>query len=107
IGEDQEIFVPQLFWYEIANIFINLIRRRRFTNKEVNGFFPNFTALRLITDSETGLDYSKKLLRFYSDYNLSSYDAAYLELAERKKSVLCTLDHNLKIAAKKHGVKVL
>ena len=39
--------------------------------------------------------------------NLSSYDAAYLELAERANAVLCTLDEDLRAVAKKRGVAVL
>jgi len=61
----------------------------------------------LISDFETGTGYIEKLLRLCNDYNISSYDAAYLELAGRKKAVLCTLDENLTVAAKKYGVKVL
>jgi predicted nucleic acid-binding protein len=107
IGEDEEIFVPQLFWYEIANIFKNIIRRKRFTFDAVLNFFPSLTAIRLTGDFETGPGYNEKLLRLCNDYNLSSYDASYLELAERRKAALCTLDENLQTAAKKRGVTVL
>jgi len=106
IGEDEEILVPQLFWYEIANIFKNIIRRKRYTFDEALNFFSPLTAIRLTCDFETGPGYSEKLLRLCNDYNLSSYDASYLELAERKRAVLCTLDENLKTAAKKRGVTV-
>jgi len=107
IGEDEEIFVPQLFWYEIANIFKNILRRKRFTFDEVLSFIPLLTAIRLTSDFETGPGYAEKLLRLCNDYNLSSYDASYLELAERKRAALCTLDDNLQTAAKKRGVTVL
>ena len=107
IGEKEDIFVPQLFWYEIASIFNNLIWHKRFTGDEVMQLFPRITAIRLKTDFETGTAYSQKLLRLCSDYRLSSYDAAYLELANRKKAALCTLDKDLRSAAKKYGVAVL
>jgi len=107
IGEDEEIFVPQLLWYETANIFRNLTLRKRYTFDEVLQFFPLLTAIRLTTDFETGSVYSEKLLRICNDYGLSAYDAAYLELAGRKKAVLCTLDENLVKAAKKYGVVTL
>ena len=107
IGEHEEIFVPQLLWYETASIFKNLIRRKRYSLDEVLQFFPLLAAIRLTCDFETGPAYSQKLLRLCSDYNLSSYDAAYLELAERKKAALCTLDEELRAAAKKYGVAVL
>jgi len=107
IGEEEEITVPQQFWYEIANIFRNLIRQSSYTGDEVIQLFPHLTAIRLETDFETGASYSQKLLRFCNDYNLSSYDAAYLELADRKNAALCTFDKALQTAAKKHGVMVL
>ena len=107
VGEEEDIFVPQLFWYEIASVFNKLIRYERYTFDEVMQFFPYITEIRLTTDFETGDVYSQKLLRLSSHYRLSAYDAAYLELAERKKAVLCTLDKNLTAAAKNHGVKIL
>ena len=107
IGNDDEKYTPLLLWYELVNILKNLIRRKRYTFDEVFQFFPKLTAFDLTIDSEVGIDYSKKLLRLCNDCNLSSYDATYLELAERKKAVLCTMDENLRAAAKKHGVAVL
>jgi len=98
---------PQLFWYEIANIFKNLIRRKRYTFDDVQQFFPKLAAIRLTGDAETGTAYSQKLLRLCNDYSLSAYDAAYMELAGRKKAVLCTLDDRLRLAAQSYGVAVL
>ena len=107
IKNEEEKLAPQLFWYEIASIFRNVIRHKRFTFDEVLTFFPSLTALSITSDFETGPNYSEKLLRLCNDYNLSSYDASYLELAERKRAALCTLDDNLIAAAKKRGVTVL
>ncbi|MCL2067514.1 MAG: type II toxin-antitoxin system VapC family toxin [Treponema sp.] len=107
IKNEDERHSPDLIWYEVANIFKNLIRRKRYSYEEILTFFPLMAALRLISDNETGVKYTEKLLRLCNDYNLSSYDAAYLELAGRKKAVLCTLDENLLAAAKKHGVAVI
>ena len=107
IDESDGIVVPQLLWYEAANLFNNLMRRKRYAFDEVMQFFPKLAAINFIVDSESGLAYSQKLLRLCSEYNLSSYDAAYLELAERKKAALCTMDDGLRAAAKKHGVAVL
>jgi predicted nucleic acid-binding protein len=107
IGEEDEIFVPQLLWYELSSIFRNLIRHKRYTFDDVLQFYPQFAAVRFTVDFETGIDYSQKLLRLCGDYKLSAYDAAYLELADRRKAVLCTLDKELQGAAKKHGVAVM
>jgi predicted nucleic acid-binding protein len=100
-------YVPGLFSYEMANIFLNLIRRKRFTHDEVLNLLPVLSSICITTDFETGHGYVKKLLRLSNDYNLSSYDAAYLELAERKNATLCTFDERLQASAKKYGVAVL
>ena len=107
IKNEDEKHVPHLLWYEITSIFSNLIRHKRFTGNEVMLFFPRLAAFNLKTDFETGVAYSQKLLHLCNDYHLSSYDAAYLELADRKKAALCTLDKDLRTAAKKYGVAVL
>jgi predicted nucleic acid-binding protein len=102
-----EKYTSQLFWYEMTNVFKNLIRRKRYSLKEITNLFPLVQNLRLTTDFETGINYSKKIFGLCNDYNLTSYDAVYLELADRKKAILCTLDEDLKIAAKKLGVAVI
>jgi len=107
IKSEDEKHAPQLLWYEISNIFKNLLRRKRYTFDEVKKLFPLLSAINLNCDFETGPDYSEKLLRLCNDYNISSYDAAYLELAGRKKAALCTLDENLITVAKNYGVTVL
>jgi predicted nucleic acid-binding protein len=107
IENEDEKYTPRLFWYEIANVFKNLIRRKRFTADQVMGFYPRLAAFGLMSDNADGADYSQKLLELCNEYNLSSYDAAYLELAGRKKAVLCTLDENLQKAAKRFGVTTL
>jgi predicted nucleic acid-binding protein len=107
IKPDDEKLAPHLIWYEIANLFQNLLRRKRYADDKIMEFFPFLIAMRLKCDFETGPDYTKKLLLLSSEYGLSSYDAVYLELAERKNAALCTFDKKLQAAAKKHGVPVL
>ena len=107
IDESEKIFAPQLLWYEIANLLNNLIRRKRYSFDEVIQFFAPIAAIRLVCDSETGIHHSQKIFRLCNECNLSSYDAAYLELAERKGAALCTLDEGLQAAAKKRGVTVM
>ena len=107
IKNDDDKYVPYLFSCEMANVFMNLIRRKRYNYDEVVNLLPVLAAIHLTIDSETGAEYTRELLRLSNDYNISAYDAAYLELAGRKKAVLCTLDEGLKAAAKKCGVATL
>lgn len=106
MDDNDDIFVPQLFWYETANVFRNLIRHKRFTSEEADHFFSMLSFIKLKTDFETGEFYTKKLWELSNNCSLSAYDAAYLELADRKKAVLCTLDAEIIKAAKKHSVKI-
>ena len=107
IKNDDEKYVPCLFSYEMANIFMNLIRRKRYNYEEVVNLLPSLAVINLVVDSESGPEYTRKLLYLSNDYNISSYDAAYLELAGRKKAILCTLDESLRAAARKYGVATL
>ena len=107
LDENDAINVPHLMWYEVANIFRKLIQRKHFSIDEVKHFFSMVSFISLITDFTTGINYSKKIWDIANSYNLSVYDAAYLELAERKNAVLCTLDEKLNKAAKQYGVTVI
>jgi len=107
LSDEDDVYIPQLVWYESANVFRNLIRNKRFTADEVDRFFPILSFINFITDFETGINYSKKICELGNEYNLSAYDAAYLELAVRKNAILCTLDDDLLKAAKKHSVKTI
>jgi predicted nucleic acid-binding protein len=107
VAEDEYIFIPQLLWYEISNIFKKLVLRGRYTYDEVLSFIPRLSAIRLTGDAESGIGYTEKLLRIAQEYDLSAYDAAYLELAGRKKAVLCTTDGGLQRAADRYGLVTL
>ena len=107
IENEDEKYAPHLLWYELTNVYKNLLRRRRFSIDEVMYFYPRLAAIQLVYDNETGIEYSKRLLHLCNEYNLSAYDTSYLELAERKRAILCTLDEGLEAAAEKHGVQVL
>jgi predicted nucleic acid-binding protein len=105
-GND-ELIVPHLFWYEISNILKTSIKRKRISVEDANNAFVQLNCYNFITDSALGTDYSKNLLMLAKQYDLSAYDAAYLELAIRKQAKLATLDDALKTAAEKAGVETV
>ena len=107
IKNDDTKYVPCLFSYEMASIFMKLVRHNRSNYDEVLKLIPILADINITTDYEAGADYTKKLLRLCNDCNLSAYDAAYLELAGRKKAILCTMDERLRAAAAQCGVAVL
>lgn len=59
------------------------------------------------TDLELSPDAVWRFQALARQYSLSAYDAAYLELAQRRGIGLATLDRHLITAARKASVKVL
>lgn len=104
IQNEDEKYAPQLLWYEMGNIYASLIRRKRYVFDEVLEFIPKLAALGIVTDSASGAGHTETLLRLARQFDLSSYDAAYLELAGRKRARLATLDGRLREAAVEYGV---
>jgi predicted nucleic acid-binding protein len=107
VGEDDTMYVPQLWWYEMGNILKKALMRKRIEYSAALELASGLASFNVITDTESGGAYAHALLKLAHDYDLTTYDAAYLELAGRKKAVLGTLDGNLKTAADKFGVKAL
>lgn len=64
-------------------------------------------ALAIEVDRETGARALANTMALARSQNLTLYDAAYLELAMRRKLPLATLDSDLRKAAKKVGVSCL
>lgn len=63
--------------------------------------------LPISVDNETSDHVMREILSIGREQGLSSYDAAYLELAMRHGLALATRDTALRKAAKKSGVKLI
>lgn len=107
VDEDDAMYVPHLWWYETGNILKKAIVRKRIVYVEAQEIMARLSALHILTDTEFGGAYARTLLKLAHDYDLTTYDAAYLELAARKNGVLGTLDENLKRAALRYGIEAL
>lgn len=103
----EELWVPALWWYEIANALVSARRRRRITQAEAARAAELFGELPLKTDAVSEPSGLNRLGGLASEHGLSAYDCAYLELAQRKGFVLATLDGRLAAAAVKSGVRAL
>ena len=100
----EECWVPAVWRLEFPNALLVAERRRRLTRDERLQVLDEAARLRLRVDA------SVPELRAISDlaerHALSTYDAAYLELAARHGAALITLDKNLATAATTAGVAV-
>ena len=75
------------------------IRRGRTTDQKVSCLRALIATYPVIVDPETAVATWGETLRLAQLYRLSSYDAAYLELALRLKLPLATIDQPLAKAA--------
>lgn len=99
------IWVPSLWWYEVANVLLVAERRGRITEAEALRALELFRSLRLETDSSPSVEALWRLRTAGKEHGLSAYDAAYLELAMRRQLPLATFDQALLKAAKAAGVR--
>ena len=100
-------WVPALWWYEMANALLMAQRRKRLTEAERIRLIELYRKLPVQTDTTLDPDIISRFHTLAIEYNLSAYDTAYLELAQRKGLGLATVDRQLRLAAQKAGVKVV
>lgn len=104
IAEGAHLDVPAIWRFEVANAFTVLTRRDKLTERECAQALGWLRALRVRVDPETASNAFTNLPELAKRYGLSVYDAAYLDLAARKKLRLCCKEGLLRKAAAKHGV---
>jgi predicted nucleic acid-binding protein len=100
-------YVPVHWWLETANGLLMAERRKRATQADINESLLLLKRLPVMTDDETTPRCGADTFFLARQYALTIYDAAYLELALRRKSALATLDKALAAAASSAGVAVL
>jgi predicted nucleic acid-binding protein len=104
IADGATLEIPALWPLEVANALLILVRRRKLTEDERQAALGWLRGLRLRLDHEmTALAFSR-LSELADAHQLSVYDAAYLELAQRRKLVLGCKDGPLRTAATHAGV---
>lgn len=104
IGEGASLEVPALWPLEAANALTVLVRRRKLTDDERQTALGWLRGLRVRIDHEMASLAFSRLSELAATHQLSVYDAAYLELAHRRKLVLGCKDGPLRKAANDAGV---
>lgn len=99
--------VPQHWLLEITNVLLAAEGSKKKRAAESTEFLTLLGKLAVETDAETGDYATTSTIALGRKHILTSYDAAYLELAMRRGIALATLDKNLRKAAAREGVPVL
>ncbi len=100
----EDVEAPSLWWFEVRNSLLVSERRQRITPARTAGFLKALANLPMSLDRQIG---EAALLSLARDHVLTAYDAAYLELAQRKRLSLATLDKALAAAARASGVPLI
>ncbi len=96
-----DAWIPVHWRLEIGNGLLMAERRGRITAEQVAQALSLVNALPFEEDGETAEQIPARTLTLARKHGLTIYDAAYLELAQRRGAILSTFDeHLLKAAAK-------
>lgn len=101
VSQNGQIYVPQLFWFELGNVLLNAAKPKksgaaaRISQVQLVEIMQLVGKLPIYTDSQPDSQAMQRILTYSQQYNLSFYDASYLELAKRYNIPLKTYDKNL------------
>ncbi|HEX7728257.1 MAG TPA: type II toxin-antitoxin system VapC family toxin [Terracidiphilus sp.] len=96
--------VPPIWWYEVRNFLVVSERRKRLKLEDSSEFLAILATYPIEIDPQVQQD---RALLSARSHGLSVYDAAYLELAQRRRLPLATLDRALEAAARAEGIQLL
>jgi predicted nucleic acid-binding protein len=105
--EIEGLLVPPLWWSEVENGVLMGERRGRKKPDESEAFLSLVRALPIETDDAPRHRISDDILELGRRYQLTAYDAAYVELAKRESASLATFDDALRRCAQSLKIKVL
>jgi predicted nucleic acid-binding protein len=104
---DNGALVPALWRLEVANSLTIAVRKRRIDPDFRRAALADLALLDITTDQQTDSGAWTDTLNLADRFQLTVYDAVYLELAQRRALPLATLDEELRTAATAIGLTVL
>lgn len=102
-----EAIVPAIWPFEVVNVLRIGERRQRLTRAQTAQFLQLLRTLAITVDTRSPMTTVSSAIMLGREHSLSSYDAAYLELAIQHGLPLATLDQRLRAAAHAAGVSLL
>lgn len=99
--------VPSLWSLEVANSLTMAFRRGRIDAPFRQEALDDLSMLDITLDPSTHTHAWTRIIQLADSFGLTVYDAAYLELAQRRRLPIATLDRALAAAASGCGLQVL
>jgi predicted nucleic acid-binding protein len=103
----ESVLVPSHWHLEVANVLLTTQRNKRLKPSDAADFVQRLSQFAIEVDPSLGENTFARLLPLSQKHKLTSYDAAYLELAMRTRLPLASLDKALRLAAAAEGVTLL
>ena len=104
ISGSVQLVVPALWHYEMLNLLRSAVRRKRLATEDLDLTVESLERVPMTLEDLPGAPARRRILHLAMQFELSAYDAAYLELADRFKIALQTNDAKLNAAAKQLGL---
>ena len=98
--------VPNLWHLEAVSALLGSEKREEITVGQIESYLTKLDKLPIFVDTQTAHNAFGRTQTLARAFNLSSYDASYLELAIRDALPLATLDKKLKKAAVLSDVEI-
>ncbi|MCL6614417.1 MAG: type II toxin-antitoxin system VapC family toxin [Firmicutes bacterium] len=102
VNERVELFVPPIFWYEVANVLWVAAKRERITQSDAMKALESLLDFQIDVWTTDPLD----SLSIAFNQDLSVYDSAYLSIAVQHQAILWTIDNALAKAAQRLNILV-
>ena len=99
--------VPSIWRLEVANALRTGIRLGRLTYLARGALMQGLLEMGIVVDRTTDARVWPDIIDLSDRHGLTTYDAAYLELALRQKLPLASLDKNLCRAARRADIRVV
>lgn len=99
--------VPPVWPLEVGNVLLTALRQRRIRQAELEPIIERLARLPIEIDIGATDHALAAVLLLAGQHGLTTYDASYLELAQRRKLPLATLDKQLRAACRAAKVEVL
>ena len=107
LASGEDAIVPVLWLYEASAVLARAQNRNTLAADKASAFLAELQSLNIATDEESAARVFTDVHRLALAHRLTSYDAAYLELAIRRRVPLATLDEDLARASLAAGVDPL
>ena len=100
--------VAPAFWpHEVLNALLMGEKRKRISKELVRSFLEDLATLPIVLEQFPARVVFERIQHLSREHRLTSYDAAYLDLALENELPLATLDDELGRACKKARVRLL